>query len=225
MPVRFLHYLDPQPSLEERLATALTETCVGEANQAAIRAFLETLRRKDVPTHEHSIRVGLLTRAMGQFMHLNERALLFAGLLHDVGKSLTAPETLQRTEGWTERDAAEIERHVMDGFRLLRGRFDFTADVVVRHHQFQQRRYPARPPGNLHTYGPGTCATIPFFARLVSLADTFDANHRVNDKFGDDTFTGETIRERMLTANADQEALVTALYDAGVFTVRLLTPA
>lgn len=225
MPSRFLDYLDPEPPLEERLATAMSETCISEANQAAVRAFLETLRRKDVPTYEHSIRVGLLTRAMGRFMHLDERALLFAGLLHDVGKSLTAPETLQRTEGWTEQDAAEIERHVMDGFRLLRGRFDFTADVDVRHHQFQKRRYPAQPPEYLHAYGPGTCATIPFFARLVALADTFDANHRVNDKFGDAPTTGEVIRERMIAHNQDQAALVTALYNAGVFTTKTLTPA
>jgi hypothetical protein len=109
--------------------------------------------------------------------------------------------------------------HVMDGYRLIRGQFDFSAEVILWHHRFQHNGYPADMPALLHEYSQGTRVMIQFYGRLLALADGFDAFHRVNEKYTPvDGPVGEWIREKMLEHNPDQRVLVQELYDASVFT-------
>jgi response regulator RpfG family c-di-GMP phosphodiesterase len=151
-------------------------------------------------------------------MHLDAKALLYAGLLHDVGKLQTKLSTLQKTEGWLPADTEEIKNHVVDGYRVLRDCFDFTAEIILWHHRFQPGRYPESLPQPLHDYSEGTRVMIPLFGRLLSLADVFDALHRVNDKHGLEPLTGEDIKAKMLACNPDQRVLIEEAYEAGIFT-------
>ena len=219
----FINYLDPNTSLWDRLLDAYINLQIPLKRQEELGVMLEVLRIKDQETYKHSIRVGLLARLIGMFMHLDQRALLYAGLLHDMGKAQTNPKTLKKTEGWNEADTAEIQHHVWDGYRLLRGQFDFSAEVILWHHRFQPNSYPAEEemPVSLHEYSQGTKIMIPLFGRLLALADSFDASHRVNDKFakGDDSIGGG-IKKRMLEHNRDQAFLVQELYEAGIFTTQ-----
>lgn len=217
----FQNYLDPSLSLHHRLAMALDETSIDPSKWEKIMAFLGPIRVKDLATYEHSIRVGLLTRAIADFMHLDGKVGLYAGLLHDIGKAQTKLSTLQKTSGWTEEDAQEIAGHVYDSYRLIRGCFDFTAEVILWHHRFQPKPYPNRIPDPLHGYSEGTKIMIPFFGRILSLADVFDALHRVNDKHGDKLPTGEEIKANMLKWNPDQRTLVTDLFEAEIFTTKI----
>lgn len=221
----FVHYLDPSVPIEERLGWAFDELDIPSDRREAVRAFLQPLKVKDRATYEHSIRVGLLTRHIGRFMHLDEKALFYAGLLHDVGKAQTRLEILQKTEGWTPADTDEIKQHVLDGYRLLRGHFDFTGDIILWHHRFQAGGYPEELPADLHAYSEGTKAMITLYGRILALADCFDALHRNNEKFGGkQSLTGERVRERMLALNDDQRALIEKLFAAGVFTTELIRP-
>jgi putative nucleotidyltransferase with HDIG domain len=205
---------------------ALDVARIDPPNQEALRAFLGVLRAKEAkadegswvsPTYEHCIRVGLLACAIGKFMGVDERALLFAGLLHDIGKALVLMSTLGKTKDWTEEDNREMEGHVTDGFRLLRGRFDFSAQVVSWHHQFQGNYYPKELPKPLHEYSKGTEVTIAMYGRILALADSFDALHRVNFQDGKvRARTDEEIKTLMLERNPDQAVLVGRLYEAGV---------
>jgi putative nucleotidyltransferase with HDIG domain len=214
---KFVAYLDPSLSPEERLRGLFDELRLPNEEREAIVAFLKPLKIKDLPTYEHCIRVGLLTRRIARFMHFDEKALCFAGLLHDIGKAQTDPLTLQKTEGWTPADTEAIKEHVLDGFRFLRGRLDFTAQIIAQHHRFQKDGYP-NPPELLHDYCLGTQTMIMMYGRLLALADCFDALHRVNDKFDQMILDGEHIREKMLVLNSDQKKLVLELYNAGIFT-------
>ncbi len=111
--------------------------------------------------------------------------------------------------------------HVMDGYRLIRDKFDFSAEIILWHHRFQPRGYPQEHPAPLHDYCEATKVMIPWYGRMLSLADTFDALHRVNDKHGADTLTGEQIKEKMLAFHKDQKILVEGLFAANIFTTQI----
>lgn len=222
----FSQYLDPRVTLEERLLRAFDKLLIPEDERATLTAFLEPLRIKSPITHahyEHSIRVALLARHIAQFMNINEKPAFTAGLMHDIGKCQVYLETLGKTEGWTEADTEAIKAHVMDSYRFLRGCLDFTAEIVVLHHRFQKGSYPTELPPHLHEYSEGTMVMITLYARILALADTYDALHRVNDKFSTRTaLTGEEIKEKMIQFNPDQHHLISRLYDIGIFTTALI---
>ena len=217
----FVEYLDPDPSLETRINRVFQDLKISEEQQEGILAFLQPIRVKDRATYKHSLRVGLLSRAIGQFIHLDQKALFYAGIMHDVGKAMTKLETLQRTDGWTPNDTEEIKAHVTDGYRLLRGYFDFSAEIVLWHHRFQRNGYPEVLPEPLHGYSEGTKTMIPFYGRMLALADVFDALHRINSKFGG-ALTGEQIREKMFSFNPDQKVLLEELFAYDILTTRTL---
>lgn len=218
---KFVNYLDPGVLLEDRLRWVFDELQLSNNQRESIVAFLHPLKIKDYITYEHGIRVGLLASRIAHFMHLDQKALLYAGLLHDIGKTQARLEILQKTEDWTPDDKEEIKQHVLDGYRMIRGRFDFSAEVILWHHRFQVGGgYPKELPAPLHDYEEGTKMMITLYGRILSLADCFDALHRINDKFG--ILTGEQIKEKMLTFNRDQQFLIEELYSAGIFTIELI---
>lgn len=208
-------------NLPEQLQVALEALEVDKADQGALHAFLGPLKVKEgdrAPTYEHSLRVGLTAAAIGTFMGVDARALLFAGLMHDIGKALVLMSVLGKTQNWTDADSKEMECHVTDSYRLLRGKFDFSAQVLVWHHQFQDNYYPKEIPPPLHPHSKGTAVTIAMYGRLLALADSYDALHRVNFQDGEvRARTDEEIRKLMTDRNPDQRALVENLYEAGVF--------
>lgn len=219
---KFLHYLDPTFSLEARLRQAFNDLGISDVFMGYICAFLNPLSIKDRETYEHSIRVGLLARRIGKFIHMDEKALFYAGVLHDVGKAQTDLHTLQKTSGWTEADTKEIQRHVMDGYRLIRQVFDFSAEILLWHHRFQWAGYPKRLPPHLHKFSLGTEAMIALYGRILAIADCYDALHRVNDKHGDKPLTGEEIKRKMFEYNPDQRTLLLELYEAEILTTTIV---
>jgi len=207
-------------TLEEEVTETMEEAKLAKDVQEAAQGFLAPLKNKPAagrPHYEHSLRVGLLCQKIARHMRLDEKALLLAGLLHDVGKAQTNPATLGKTEGWSENDYDEIKPHVLDSYRMLRGRLDFTAEIILWHHRFQKNKYPNTIPPPLHEYSEGTRTLIPFYGRLLSLADCYDAFHRVNDKTEGRRLGEDEIREKMIMLNPDQKHLIQELYAADVF--------
>lgn len=170
--------------------------------------------------YDHTLRVALLCVEVAKFMHLDQKALLYAGLLHDVGKIQVPAETLGKTSGWTEKDTQNIRPHVMDGYKMIRGRFDFTAEVILHHHRFQANGYPVIVPHELHPHCLGSQTLIIMYGRILALCDQFDAFHRINDHGGKITVpTGESIKTLMFKANPDQRVLLDEFYREGIFTL------
>ena len=116
---KFLHYLDPKNPVEHRLEYAFYKEHISREHEVLMMAFLQPIKAKDLPTYEHSIRAGLLARRIGEFVHLDPKALLYAGLLHDIGKAQTRLATLQKTEGWTQADTEKKMSPVINCFHLL----------------------------------------------------------------------------------------------------------
>lgn len=216
------NYLDPRFTLQEQLSHVFNELQIPSAENETVVAFLEPLRLKNLITYEHyehSVRVSLIAKKIAQALNLDQKALFYAGLLHDIGKCQTCSATLGKTEGWTEADTEAIKSHVMDAYRFLRGRFDFSAEVIALHHQFQTNGYPFELPAHLHDYSEKTKALIKLYARLLALADVYDALHRVNDKFGTKSaLSGDAIKSKMLELNPDLRQSVLGFYNIGIFT-------
>jgi response regulator RpfG family c-di-GMP phosphodiesterase len=102
-------------------------------------------------------------------------SLRIGALLHDVGKVGIADAILRKPGKLTDEEFAEMKRHTEIGAGLFTGiRTDFdeiAASIALRHHErWDGRGYP----GGLKS------VEIPLFARIVAVADVYDAlsSHR-----------------------------------------------
>lgn len=126
---------------------------------------------KDDYTHGHSKRVAAYSTIIGKSYGLlpeELHSLHTAALLHDLGK-IGISDTILRKEGKLSREEFEvIKRHPTIGFELLRNitTMPEIAEVAHYHHErWDGRGYPNKLEGE----------SIPLFARIVSVSDSFDA--------------------------------------------------
>ena len=207
--------------LEDRFFETCKELNVKPEHQTQIYELLAPLRNADASVrahYAHSLRVGHKAQQIAAFTHHERRPLLIAGTVHDIGKSKIPPEVLGKTTDWTEADALVMEEHVIAGYEILRGHFDFSAEIMLWHHRFQKRGYPRILPPPLHEYADATKVLIVEYGRILALADVYDALHRPNNKF-QGRMSGTRVKELMLQFNPDRETLVKRLYDNGIFSV------
>ncbi|MFI6879544.1 HD-GYP domain-containing protein [Streptomyces sp. NPDC050400] len=141
------------------------------AHQATIRALVQAVDIKDGYTRGHSERVGQASMMIARELGMAEErveVLRFAGILHDVGK-LGVPTRLLRKDGpLTPEEREVIQLHPEYGHEMVRG-IGFLGEAraaILHHHE--------RLDGSGYPYGlVGT--QIPEFARVVAVADAFDA--------------------------------------------------
>jgi hypothetical protein len=145
--------------------------CERAAHQATVRALVQAVEIKDRYTRGHGDRVGrvsvMIARELGMADDRLE-ALRCAGTLHDVGK-LGVPTRLLRKAGpLTIEERQVMELHPEYGHDIVRGigsLREARAAILHHHERVDGRGYP---------YGlRGT--EIPEFARVVAVADAFDA--------------------------------------------------
>jgi HD-GYP domain-containing protein (c-di-GMP phosphodiesterase class II) len=137
----------------------------------ALSAIVTAIDAKDPYTHGHSRRVALLSWQIATAAGLPEREardIYIAGLVHDVGKIGISESVLRKPGKLNDEEFAQIKQHPEIGWRILRGipRFERVLDGVRFHHErFDGRGYPHGLFGH----------AIPLAARILSIADTFDA--------------------------------------------------
>ncbi|MEV6651385.1 HD-GYP domain-containing protein [Streptomyces sp. NPDC051219] len=141
------------------------------AHQATIRALVQAVDIKDRYTRGHSERVGQASTMIARELGMSEdrlEVLRFAGILHDVGK-LGVPTRLLRKDGpLTPQERRVIELHPEYGHEMVRG-IGFLGEAreaILHHHE--------RIDGSGYPYGLSG-PQIPEFARVVAVADAFDA--------------------------------------------------
>ncbi|WP_432095032.1 HD-GYP domain-containing protein [Streptomyces sp. bgisy100] len=141
------------------------------AHHATIRALVQAVDIKDRYTRGHSERVGRASAMIARELGMDGgrvETLRIAGILHDVGK-LGVPTRLLRKDGpLTPEERRVIELHPEYGHEMVRGiGFLGEARVAILHHheRLDGRGYPYGLSGR----------QIPEFARVVAVADAFDA--------------------------------------------------
>ena len=142
-----------------------------EAFLAAAMMLARLADEKDTYTHGHSLRVARIATSLGQMLGLEGdslRLLRVSALLHDIGKIAIPGEILTKRGLLTREERRIIERHPEEGAAIVSNLtgYEEVSRVIRSHHE--------RLDGSGYPDGIGG-ASIPFMARLVAVADTFDA--------------------------------------------------
>jgi putative nucleotidyltransferase with HDIG domain len=119
----------------------------------------------------HSDRVSFYCVKVGNLLGLSEseiEILRVAGLFHDVGKTGITDDILFKSDKLSVKEYEVIKKHPITGARILSviSMFKDVVPVVKCHHErMDGKGYPDGLKGD----------EIPFLARIVSVADAFDA--------------------------------------------------
>jgi HD-GYP domain-containing protein (c-di-GMP phosphodiesterase class II) len=134
-------------------------------------SLVKRLKRTRPDTYYHSVRVSRVSRSIGRAFGFDDarlKQLCYAAVLHDVGKILVPEAVLNRPRKPTPTELFILHKHPSFG-ALLASYFNLPADLRVRtqhhHERWDGRGYPHKLGG----------ADIPLMARIVQVADTYDA--------------------------------------------------
>jgi HD-GYP domain-containing protein (c-di-GMP phosphodiesterase class II) len=140
--------------------------------RATVRAFAAAIDIKDKYTQGHSERVGryseIIAREMG-WAEEEVEGIQIAGYLHDVGKLVVDRDIINAPYKINAKESSELNRHPAAGYEILAPINHPYADIPLmakyHHERLDGRGYPE---GLVDEQ-------IPLGAKIVSLADSFDA--------------------------------------------------
>jgi HD-GYP domain-containing protein (c-di-GMP phosphodiesterase class II) len=137
-----------------------------------VRAFAAAIDIKDKYTQGHSERVGkyseIIARELG-WTDEEVEGIAIAGYLHDIGKLVVERDIINAPYRIDAKQSSELNRHPRAGFDILAPIQHPYADIPLtakyHHERLDGRGYPDGLSGE----------QIPLCARIVNLADSFDA--------------------------------------------------
>ncbi len=137
-----------------------------------VQALAEALEAKDPYTHGHSVRVSQYATAIAHRLGLPPhviRAVTLGGRLHDIGKIGVREDILTKPARLTPKEYAHVMTHPIVGWRILSAMVIDQPELlnIVRSHH-ERMDGAGLPDGLLGD-------EIPLEARIVSVADSFDA--------------------------------------------------
>ena len=154
---------DENKRLYEELRTTYRDT---------VRAFAAAIDIKDKYTQGHSERVGRYSEIIAREMGWSEdevEGIQIAGYLHDIGKLIVDRNIINAPYNIDAKNSSELNRHPAAGYEILAPIKHPYADIplMAKHHheRLDGRGYPDGL----------TDEQIPVGAKIVSLADAFDA--------------------------------------------------
>ena len=136
-----------------------------------INDILNALHAKNKWEEHHSRAVSELCKSMGLALELPEdeiKELVFAGLIHDIGKIAIDENVLNKPGKLTDDELKEIKRHPEIGYRMLNTVNDMSdiAICVLHHHErWDGTGYPKGLRGD----------EIPIMSRIIAITDAYDA--------------------------------------------------
>lgn len=163
-----------QKSYQERLEARIREMTHKAQEQflGQIQMAVRMLEAKDVYTRGHSQRVAIYSTRTAIQLGIAGNPLdqiQLGGELHDIGKIGTRDIVLNKPGPLTAEEFEEIKRHVIEGEEILeplRKEHPAVLQIVRWHHEhLDGRGFPDGLKGG----------NIPQTARIVSVADAFDA--------------------------------------------------
>ncbi len=136
-----------------------------------VTALSEAIEKRDPYTGGHVRRVVLYSLLLGAEMGLeieDLEMLRLASTLHDVGKIAVPDAVLQKPAPLDDREVEVMQRHTIDGADIvssIRELRDILPGVRSHHERLDGKGYPDGL----------TDPEIPVSARIIAVADTFDA--------------------------------------------------
>lgn len=138
---------------------------------STIQALVGALEMKDTYTQGHAKRVTEYSLSIGSKLSLGEtelRDLYLGAILHDIGKIGTDDDVLNKPESLNLREETLVREHPLKGTLFIVGieNLSHIVPVILHHHErWDGQGYPGRLKGE----------QIPLHARIVCIADAFDA--------------------------------------------------
>jgi putative nucleotidyltransferase with HDIG domain len=138
---------------------------------ATLRSLIQILEAKDPYTKGHTERVASYSMALANRLELppdDLRRILFGSLLHDVGKMGLRDDIINKPGPLTPDEWVQMKLHPVVGAQIVEKMEFLTGAIdIVRHHHesWDGKGYPDGLPGE----------NIPLHARIVTVADSFDA--------------------------------------------------
>jgi hypothetical protein len=137
-----------------------------------VRAFAAAIDVKDTYTQGHSERVGKYSEIIAREMGWGENeveGIAIAGYLHDIGKLAVERRIINAPYKINAKESSELNRHPAAGFDILSPIHHPYADIPLMARYHHERLDGRGYPDGL------TDTQIPLGAKIVSLADSFDA--------------------------------------------------
>ncbi len=159
---------------------------------ASIRSIVEAIDAKDPYTKGHSVRVVEYSMMIGEACGLAKEELKnleVSAILHDVGKIGIPDEILRKPGRLTDEEYDYIKKHPMFGAEIITPISQMKSlmpNIMHHHERFDGMGYPNGLKGK----------KIPFCARVIAIADSFDA-----------MTSGRLYRSKFTDAQACQELL------------------
>jgi len=152
-----------------KLASAAQEN--RELFVGTVKALAAAIDGKDKYTRGHSERVSRISVAIGKRMNMPEaelETLRMSALLHDVGKIAIDDNILKKPAALTDAEFEIMKTHPQKGYKIMSqipAMKDFLPGMYMHHEMVNGQGYPQGLTGD----------QIPLQAKIVSVADTFDA--------------------------------------------------
>lgn len=141
------------------------------SDEAVLVALSRTVEARDHYTEKHLYRVADRSVVVARRMGMTEReieSVRLGGLLHDLGKIAVPDRVLHKPSALDRAEYALVKRHPEAGAEIVRPLRAFNGPelTVLHHHErFDGTGYPYGLRGE----------EIPLAARIVAVADSFDA--------------------------------------------------
>lgn len=137
----------------------------------SLNTFANTIDAKDKYTNGHSQRVAVYSRELAGKLKMSkeeQERIYYIALMHDIGKIGIADEILNKPGKLTPEERAVIMSHPAIGGEILK---DFTSlPGISEGARYHHERYDGKG------YNEGLKGEeIPFFARIICVADSYDA--------------------------------------------------
>lgn len=138
---------------------------------SVLSSLAQAMEKKDTGTYGHCKRVSYCSRLIAVTLDLNEKdreELKAAAMLHDIGKIGISDFVLGKKGLLTEGERNIVMKHPSKGVEILRPikHFETILPAILHHHEnYDGSGYPSGLSGE----------NIPLYARIIAVADTYDA--------------------------------------------------
>ncbi len=136
-----------------------------------VKGLAAAIDGKDPYTRGHSERVSRMSVAIAQRMGLPDdecEKIRISALLHDVGKIAIDDNILKKPSALTDDEFLIMKQHPQKGYKIMsqiRAMKEFLPGMYMHHEMVNGQGYPQGLKGD----------EIPLMAKIVAVADTFDA--------------------------------------------------
>jgi len=138
---------------------------------SVLSTLAQAMEKRDIGTYGHSRRVSYQARLIAAALDLSEtqrRDLETAAILHDIGKIGITDFILGKQGPLNDDEKDIIKSHPQKGYEILKPlkQFEPILPAILHHHEhYDGTGYPNGLAGE----------KIPLYARIISVADTYDA--------------------------------------------------